>query len=326
MYGQISGSLRFGSASANVNISDSYYRASVNANVGKHSASAEVRTRDLSTADAYSMRASYSYSGDIMSLNASYNAYNSFDNSNLNINLSTSSLFADGLFVVSSYIPSNFLLIRQEGVLNGNEVTVGNIGSSSSRRLTTSFGTAIYPSVSSRGESLSVFSTDPDSFGTTSTFNVSIPASRRTGYVMRISAESKYSLSSVVTLPDGNLWTDGSSPVYSVKESDGIKSIEMTDYYLFTDQDGRFVANDLLPGIYAFDVPYQGSWILYIFSLIGNEDEYGNIMMYEPENAFEITDALPEQYSSLSHLSFREYMTGDEFWNYLYPVAGEDVV
>lgn len=330
VYGQISASLRFGRTSASATASaSSYYSANVSSSFGSHSVSAQVRTADLASLDDYSMRASYSYSGNLFNFNASYNAYDVFNRSNLNFNLSTSSLFADGLFVMAGYVPSNFLLIKQEGVLKGNEVTVGNIGSSTSRALTTSFGTAIYPSVSSRGESLSIFSVDPDSFGTTSTFNVSVPASRRTGYVIRIDSESKYSLSSIVLLPDGTTWKDGSSPVYSYNVAeDGSVTLENTEYYIFTDQDGRFIANDLLPGDYAFDVPYEGSWILYMFSVGDNRDEYGNIMMYEPDSIFIENSAgiLPSQYLYSSNIRLVDYMTGDEFWAFLYPPAWEDAV
>lgn len=329
VYGQVSASVRFGRTSASATAStNSYYSANVNTAFGKHSVSAQVRTNNLASFDDYSMRASYSYSGDLFNFNASYNAYDVFNRSNLNFNISTSSLLADGLFVMSSYVPSNFLLIKQEGVLKGNEVTVGNIGTSSSRALETSFGTAIYPSVSTRGESLSVFSVDPDSFGTTSTFNIAIPASRRTGYVLRINSESKYSLSSIVTRPDGSLWTDGSSPVYTyVVGEDGTLTLNATEYYIFTDQDGRFIANDLLPGNYAFDVPYEGNWILYTFTVEDNMDEYGNIMMYEPDNTFVENDgSIPELYGYSSHITLVDYMSGDEFWDFLYPPVWEEVV
>ena len=328
MYGQISASLRFGRTSASITASNSAYSANFNTSAGRHSVSASLRTMNLAELEDYSMRASYSYSGSLFNFNASYNAYDVFDRSNLNFNLSTSSLFADGLFVMAGYVPNNFLLIRQEGVLKGNELTVGNVGSSASRALETSFGTAIYPSISSRGESLSIFSVDPDSFGTTSTFNVSIPPSRRSGYVMRIDSESKYSLSSLVTLPDGTLWRDGSSPVYACERGEGGNiTLMSTEYYIFSDQDGRFIANDLLPGTYAFDVPYGGSWILYMFTVEDNREEYGNIMMYEPDSVFtENTGDLPHLYAYSSHLTITDYMSGDEFWEFLYPAVWEDVV
>lgn len=327
VYGQVSASVRFGRTSIGVNASNSYYTANASSTIGRHSVSAEVRTNDLANIDDYSMRASYSYSGDYVNFNTSYNAYDLFNRSNLNFSLSTSSILADGLFAVSSYIPSNFLLIKQEGVLKGNEISVGNIGYSNTEPLKTTFGTALYPSVSTRGESLAVFSTDPDSFGTQSSFNITIPPSRRQGYVLRINSESKYSLSSLVMLPDGSLWLEGSSPLYEYTENeDGTVSLEQSDYYIFTDQDGRFILNDILPGTYAFDVPYNGSWILYKFTLTQNDEEYGNMFMYEGSKEFEInTGTIPLQYSLITDLNLHGYMTSDEFWSFLFPSV-EDAI
>ena len=146
--------------------------------------------------------------------------------------------------------------------------------------------------------------------------------------MLRINSESKYSLSSVVTRPDGSLWTDDSSPVYTYEVGeDGTLTLTATEYYIFTDQDGRFIANDLLPGNYAFDVPYEGNWILYTFTVEDNMDEYGNIMMYEPDDTFvENTGSIPDLYGYSSHITLVDYMSGDEFWDFLYPPVWEEVV
>ena len=90
---------------------------------------------------------------------------------------------------------------------------------------------------------------------------------------------------------------------------DGSVTLENTEYYIFTDQDGRFIANDLLPGDYAFDVPYEGSWILYMFSVGDNREEYGNIMMYEPDSIFIENSAgiLPSQYLYSSNIRLVDY-------------------
>ena len=58
-----------------------------------------------------------------------------------------------------------------------------------------------------------------------------------------------------------------------------------------------------------------------------NREEYGNIMMYEPDSVFtENTGDLPHLYAYSSHLTLTDYMSGDEFWEFLYPAVWEDVV
>ena len=92
----------------------------------------------------------------------------------------------------------------------------------------------------------------------------------------------------------------------------------MTEYYLFTDQDGRFIVSDLTPGLYAFDVDSQSGWELNMFEVIEDEEERYNVLLLE--DAYLNSYELPSPYVLSYSYRGSEYVTFDEFWNLLYPV------
>ena len=325
--GRASATIRFSPGRASVSISNNRLSADVNVNSGKHSFAAGIDTSPeyIAQFDSYSVDADYSYSGNVFNISAGLYADDVFRSISGNFSISTASVFADGLMGFSSYIPSNYILLKQEGALNGNDISVGSIGSSMSSPLNQRFGIGLYTGLSlNRTSSLSVYSVNPESFGSATTFNIAVPASRRGGYVLRVRAENKYSVSGVVTLPDGSLWLNGSSPVYSVEEKNGVIELDSSDYYVFTDSDGRFIISDLIPGCYAFDVRYQDEWLLYEFSVDDDEEYAMDIQILEKPEA-EAGFVLPDIYSALYSFDNGEYVTGDEFWAMLYPNLWEAV-
>ena len=326
IYARASATIRFSPARATVSASSTRLSADVDMTAGDHSLSVSVDTTpaEIASFDSYSFDAGYSYSGD--KFNASANIYgsDSFNTLTGNFSLSTSSVFADGLMAFNSYIPSNYILVSQHGALKGNEVSVGAVGSSMSNPLDTFFGVGLYTGLSlNRASSLSVYSFNSNSFGSSTSFDVAIPASRRNGYVLHLTADNKYSLSGVVELPDGSIWRNGSSPVYMITIEDDSVSTLGSEYYVFTDDEGRFVISDLMPGRYAFDVPYDGGWILYSFAVEENEEHAVDIQLLEnPEREY-LT--LPDVYSSMYTFDNGPYITGDDFWAMLYPEMQEAV-
>ncbi len=204
--------------------------------------------------------------------------------------------------------------------MKGNELTLGVAGTSSAAKIPTFFDVGFYRGVSSvRGTSLSIFSTADNAFSGMSSYDVYIPASKIRGYVVRIEADEVYAVSGVVYLPDGTIWTNGASPVYSMKEEGCDAALTMTDLYLFSDSDGRFVLSDLEPGTYAFDVQYGDKWLLYSFDVAAAEDHVSDIQMLGAiaENA-DLTVSAPyaDAYEYSGEVS---YMNGTDFWNMLYP-------
>ena len=327
IYARASATIRFSPARATVSASNSRIAADVDINTGKHSVSVGVDTtpEKIASFDSYSFDAGYSYSGDKINVSANIYGSNAFNPLTGNFSLSTSSVFADGLMAFNSYVPSNYILVTQQGALKGNEVTIGSVGSSMSNPVDTFLGVGLYTGISlNRTSSLSVYSFNSDSFGSATSFDIAIPASRRDGYVLRLTAENKYSLSGVVELPDGSIWRNGSSPVYIMTEEDGIVTTTDSEYYIFSDDEGRFVITDLVPGKYAFDVPYEGGWILYSFTVEGNDEHAVDIQLLEnPTQEEELS--IPDIYTSMYSFENGEYLTGDEFWTMLYPEMMEAV-
>ena len=142
---------------------------------------------------------------------------------------------------------------------------------------------------------------------------------------MRLSAANKYSVSGVVVLPDGSIWSNGSFPMYKVVETEDSVTLERSDYYAFTDNDGRFIISDLPAGSYAFDVNFGDDWFLYGFSVYEDDDHAVDIQMLENPHLERTTD-LPETYTAMYSYDNGEYLTGDQFWAILYPGFTEDAV
>lgn len=318
--GRLSATIRF--SPARVNITASNYETSAEFSISKnrHSFSTELATDDFAHLNAYSLDADYSYYGNYVNVGAGLYATNVFDSIRGSFSLSTASVFADGYMAFSSNVPSNYLFIAQKGALKGNELTLGVAGTSSAAKIPTFFDVGFYRGVSSvRGTSLSIFSTADNAFSGMSSYDVYIPASKIRGYVVRIEADEVYAVSGVVYLPDGTIWTNGASPVYSMKEEGCDAALTMTDLYLFSDSDGRFVLSDLEPGTYAFDVQYGDKWLLYSFDVAAAEDHVSDIQMLGAiaENA-DLTVSAPyaDAYEYSGEVS---YMNGTDFWNMLYP-------
>ena len=98
---------------------------------------------------------------------------------------------------------------------------------------------------------------------------------------------------------------------------DGSISLTMSEHYLFTDQDGRFIVSDLLPGVYAFDVDGPSGWEAHIFEVLDEETERYNVLLLEDAKISNY--ALPSPYSVSYTYQSGEYVTYDEFWQLLYP-------
>lgn len=312
--GRITGTVSWDGGSSYVSAGTKDMSMSLNLYDSRHRFNAVVNTDDIALIDNYRLSASYGYSGKLLNFVFDANATDSFDNLGFSTTISTSSLLAGGRVVFGSYIPSNYLLISQKGALKGNTVAVGTSGYSAGTELDASLGTYMYNRVDSQGENIAIYSYNDNSFGSASVFNISLmPSDSRKGYVFAASAEDKYSVSGIVRMPDGYLWENGSSPVYSVfVDGNGSITTEITDYYLFTDSDGRYVLSDVKPGLYGFDVDLPDGWALVVFPVIDEEDRVFDLQTVSlPEPAgFDI----PDVYSYVFESNYERTITADEFW------------
>lgn len=318
--GRISGTLRFGRSRASASYSNNYSSLSYTYSGSGNYLDVRVNTNDLTRFENYDMSANYSHTGDKFSFSMGLSASDMFRRNRLSFNTSFATIFADGLFAFSSYAPNNFLLIQQRGALKGNRLSIGAIGTSRPDDVAMFFNTGLYTGLSlGRSSSLTVYSSPEGSFSSGTSVDITIPESRLGGYVLKIEGENRYSVTGVAYRSNGELWINASSPVYAVTVNDDDSiSIEMTEYYLFTDQDGRFIVSDLLPGLYAFDVDGPSGWEMHIFEVIDDEEERYNVLLLE--DALLSNYTLPSPYAVAYTYQRGEYVTYDEFWNLLYPV------
>lgn len=325
--GRITASLRFGRNSINASTDAKSASANYSYYSGRHNVSASVSNwGDFDKLASYSLGANYSYSGKYVSLSSSLNTDMSFDRVALSLSLSSASVFADGLFAFTGSIPSNYILVKQKGALQGNDLFVGQMGNSSLSELPTLFNTGIYTDLSSYGDSLMVYSSSEDGYYSSKSVAVNIPESSRRGYVLRLDADLTFTLSGVVEKPSGELWINASSPLYSVvKDEEGNTELISSNNYLFTDSSGRFTVSELSSGTYAFDVDDNDEWYLYTFTVSGDDYYYGYINMLEDAEISE-ESVFSDIYSAVYSYEDGERFTSDEFFSFLYPDFNKEAV
>ena len=311
--GRVYATIRYDGGSTSITGGSYNTSISTRYGLGRHSLSASVDTEDLMNFNDYSFDVGYSYQGDYVDLSLGLDADDSLSRIGADLSLRTSSVFADGLLAFRSYIPSNYVLISQSGALRGNSVSVGSAGYSRMSELPQSFGVSIYEGLSAAADSFIVYSQGKDTFSTAESFPVNIPSSTRKGYVLRLNADNTYASSALITLPDGTPWINGSSPIYRIVDG----NLEMTESYLFTDGDGRFVTSSMEVGEYAFDVPYGNSWILVHFRVEDRPDDLGLLQMLEQGELRE-AETMSDVYDYEMDLSVTGVMSQDAFFEMLY--------
>lgn len=314
--------------SGNVSMQTSGQDLSISSTIrnNRHSFRADADLNQVVDPSTYSFGLDYNYSGRYINAGVNLDAYNLFNSASGMISLSTSSIFADGLLAFNSYIPSNYMLIHQEDALKGNTLSIGSANNYVAAEVDTFFNTGLYSGVSSVGDSsFVIYSTDEDSFSGGQSFEFNLPYSNRKGFAVRISAEDRYAASGVVMLPDGSIWANGSSPLYSVSLSEENMMLNATESYIFSDSDGRFVITDLASGTYAFDVPVDDSWILYVFTVDGENLGDADITVFGTSEAI-VDMNIPEPYGEAYMLTDSVPMSSNAFWLMLYPEMAKEAV
>lgn len=320
--GRVYATVRFdgGSVSASSSIRDLSVSASYQS--GKHSVSGNFNINDFTDFRRYSIGAGYSYNGEYINFNSSVDSDILFNYPSLNLSLSTSTVFADGLFAIGSSVPSNFLMIRQKGALKSNNLSVGVPGRSSANELAGSFGTYVYTGLSStRGTSFSLYSSSDNSFGNSASFDINIPYSDRMGYVLRLDAEETYSVAGYAVLPDGTVWSNNASPLYQYVEDEAKATLIQTENYVFSDADGLFVISNLQTGTYAFDISTEDGWVLAVFT-VDSTAKVGTVQMLKVSNTSN-TAELPDIYSGYLGFAVDQVLSAEAFWKLIYPEMEE---
>ena len=319
--GRITGSVRFKGGSLNASTDLEGFSSNASAGFGRHAFRIGANASDILDMDSYTMDGSYSYSGDMLSFSSSFATKPGLTDSSLSLAVSTSSTFADGLLAIGANIPQNFLMISQKGAIKGNEVSVASIGSSSAMVLPSSFGVSLYPGISPYGNSsFTVYSTPEDSFGSSVSYDVSlVPRSGMNGYVLKLHEDPSFNVTGIVLDPDGIPWINGSSPLYTVDiAEDGLVTPLMTEDFVFLDESGRFIINELKAGWYGFDMKHEGRWIHVMFHVEDELRNAGKMMVYENSDKMH-SYRIEDPYSGVIVLENTAVLEGDEFWAMLFP-------
>ena len=317
--GRVGLNLRFGRHTVNASASDSYASVSYDYYDDRNSVTARIDTSQYGNIHSYGTSASYSYSGDYVNVGANISADGFVDGVGASVRLSTSTILADGLFAMASSIPSNFLLVNQQGSLRGNRISIGAANSADAVAVPMFGNTGFYSGLSSSNPgSLMIYSEGVGPIGSVYSEAVNLMRSKGKGYVLWIDREELYSVAGDVILPDGTPWINGSSPLYEATiDEEGNITLENTDNYIFTDSDGVFIATDLHAGTYAFDTDCGGEWILYAFEVDGNGQRPSDVLVFDSSAEADLEAG--DTYSAVYMFDEGEVMTGDAFFAVLYP-------
>lgn len=321
---RVSASFKLGAVSNTLTAAQDGTSLSSSFTIGSTSFWAKTKTTDLKDWEKYSFSSDFSHSGDVFSFSGTISGEGGMKNINASLSASTTLLIAQkGLWTLSSSIPSNFLLVKQKGAIKNNTLAIGEIGYSSQDIPSALLGDVLYKGLSSTtATSLSLYSYNENSLGGSETFDVYAPLSERKGYVLIIEGKEQYTLSGTITDDEGNIWSNGSSPVYKLtRDENGEIVLEDTELYLFTDRNGIFVLSEMDKGIYTFDTKENGVWVMNILT-VDDDNRYDRIGMVEGEIS-EKDDSLPYPYMRTRLYTLTSNITANAFWSMIY---GEDAV
>lgn len=321
---RVSASFKLGAVSNTLTAAQDGTSLSSSFTLGSTSFWAKTKTTDLKDWEKYSFSSDFSHSGDVFSFSGTLSGEGGMKNINASLSASTTLLIAQkGLWTLSSSIPSNFLLVKQKGAIKNNTLAIGEIGYSSQDIPSALLGDVLYKGLSSTtATSLSLYSYNENSLGGSETFDVYAPLSERKGYVLVIEGKEQFTLSGTITDDEGNIWSNGSSPVYKLtRDENGEIVLEDTELYLFTDRNGIFVLSEMDKGIYTFDTKENGVWVMNILT-VDDDNRYDRIGMVEGEIS-EKDDSLPYPYMRTRLYTLTSNITANAFWRMIY---GEDAV
>ena len=321
---RVSASFKLGAVSNTLTAAQDGTSMSSSFTLGSTSFWAKTKTTDLKDWEKYSFSSDFSHSGDVFSFSGTFSGEGGMKNINASLSASTTLLIAQkGLWTLSSSIPSNFLLVKQKGAIKNNTLAIGEIGYSSQDIPSALLGDVLYKGLSSTtATSLSLYSYNENSLGGSETFDVYAPLSERKGYVLIIEGKEQYTLSGTITDDEGNIWSNGSSPVYKLtRDENGEIVLEDTELYLFTDRNGIFVLSEMDKGIYTFDTKENGVWVMNILT-VDDDNRCDRIGMVEGEMS-EKDDSRPYPYMRTRLYTLTSNITANAFWRMIY---GEDAV
>ncbi len=211
----------------------------------------------------HSLVAGWSHSGDIASFSLRQQASNSYKRMTTTFTANTSLAFADGALALGKSVNEAFFLVRPVGELKKAEISVARSLDSSPTPLGRVLGSALYNNISTNAKNtVVVFSTGSSDYSSGASFVYEINPRSRQAFMAKIDIQPSFTVSGILLMTDKQPYEQYSSPVYSLSTNEEGKEVMTRDdaLYLFTDQDGRFILSDVLPGDYLFDLKVEDLW------------------------------------------------------------------
>ena len=319
---RINGYISFGSAGSSNSAIDSYstslgYRVNKdNLSISTDFSMPGISNILKATPSDYNIEASIGSTFDAFSLSGNISSSLNADNIGISASASTNILYAGGAFGISASSASKYLMVKQEADLRNNILTISAPGASKDETPNRLLSSYLYTNLA-RGylTSLELYSqNEQNAFLGMVNKTITIPADKRGAYVYTIKADRLYQVSGMVKIDD-YVYSNESSPVYNVVEAeDGTISLDINNnFYMFTDQTGRFVLSDIKPGTYAFDIKDQnGKWNLIMMTISEEECSFERMNLYEINT--EYTDGASLDYERIIKLDYSTSLSEDEYW------------
>ncbi|MFA7559830.1 MAG: hypothetical protein WCY61_03780, partial [Sphaerochaeta sp.] len=268
--------------------------------------------------------------------------------------LNTALAYAGGAVGLGRSVSDSFLLAKPIGLLKQGHVSIARSLDSGPTDLPRPFGSALYNGLSTNTtNSVVIFSSGPTEYSTGTSFVYSITPRGRQSYVVRLAMQPVFTVSGVLIQADGEPYSQYSSPVYRVEVDEEGEETQTRDetLYLFTDQDGRFILNEVGPGLYLFDLKVDDHWYGVRFEIpemdakaiginsvlvleeyhVGDPvfeeriqyfDKVSVLLDYEEdEDIFGVEAA--DEYDAQLHLEVVEQIDEETFWNTIFPPFDE---
>ncbi|HKL60105.1 MAG TPA: hypothetical protein VJ863_09410 [Sphaerochaeta sp.] len=222
------------------------------------------------TPQDHSLVAGWSHSGELASFSLRQQASNSYKRMTTTFTANTSFAFADGAFALAKSVNEAFFLVKPVGELKKAEISVARSLDSSLTPLGRTLGSALYNNISTNTKNtVVVFSTGSSDYSSGASFVYEISPRSRQAFMVKIDIQPSFTISGVLLKSDKTSYEQYSSPVYAVTTNEEGQEVMTRDdaLYLFTDQDGRYILSDVLPGDYLFDLKVEDLWYAVRFTV-----------------------------------------------------------
>ena len=218
---------------------------------------------ELKTPQDHSLVGGWSHSGDLVSFSLRQQASDSYQRMTTTFTANTALAFADGAFALAKSVNEAFFLIKPVGELKNSQISVARSLDSSPTSLKRTLGSALYNNISTNTKNtVVVFSTGSSDYSSGASFVYEISPRSRQAFMAKIDIQPSFTLSGILLKTDKSPYEQYSSPVYSLTSNEEGQEVMTRDdaLYLFTDQDGRYILSDVLPGDYMFDLKVEDLW------------------------------------------------------------------